>query len=362
MKITRLRTEVVHIPFTPPIGSRLHDLTSADCVIVYLETDAGLVGEGLVFALNNTRIKVLHEMVCSFEHLVVGLDPELGGTLAARAKGDIGFIGHAGVSIMGLAGVDEALWDLRGKAAGLNVSRLIGACATAVPAYNSSALWYTRTIDELQREADSFVKQGWRAMKLRLGKPDPLEDVARVRAAREAIGPDIALMVDSNQQLTVASAIRLGRMLEEFNLAWFEEPIPYHDHEGEAAISAALDMPVASGETEYTRRGMLEMLRKRSADILMPDLQRMGGPTEFLCAAHVAEAFNVPVSSHLFPEMNHALLATLPNAIYLEWMPWFEPLYQDRIELDAEGRAVVPLRPGWGYRLDPKAVSRFRVG
>lgn len=361
MKITALRTEVVHIPFTPPIGSRLGKLSSVDCIIVFLETDAGLIGEGLVFTLNRSRVAVLHEMVRSFEPLLVGLDPELGGTLSARAVADMNFVGHAGVSVMGLAGVDSALWDLRGKAAGLNVSRLIGACCTAVPAYNSSGLWYTRSIDELQREAAGFVAQGWKAMKMRLGKSDPREDAARVRAVREAIGPDIALMVDSNQQLTVPKAIRLGRMLEEFNLAWFEEPIPYHDHAGEAAIAAALDTPVASGETEYTRRGMLEMLRLRSADILMPDLQRMGGPTEFLRAAHLAESFDTPVSSHLFPEMNHALLATLPNAIYLEWMPWFEPLYQDRIELDGEGRAVVPLRAGWGYRLDPKAIGRYKV-
>ena len=154
-------------------------------------------------------------------------------------------------------------------------------------------------------------------------------------------------MADSNQRLTVTSAIRLGRILEEYNLAWFEEPIPYHDHVGEAAIAAALDTPIASGETEYTSRGMLDMLQLKSADILMPDLQRMGGPTEFLKAAHLAEAFHTPVSSHLFPEMNLALLAAVSNAIYLEVMPWFTPLYRERIELDGEGRAIVPERPGW---------------
>src|SRR6202044_3536037 len=116
MKITRLRIEIPHIPFTPPIGSSLHQLNSADCVLVFLETDAGLVGEGLAFALNNSRLKVIHEMVLSFEPLVVGLDPELGGSIAAGAFWDLNFLGHKGVSIVGLAGIETALWDLRGKA------------------------------------------------------------------------------------------------------------------------------------------------------------------------------------------------------------------------------------------------------
>jgi L-alanine-DL-glutamate epimerase-like enolase superfamily enzyme len=359
MKITRLRTEVVHLPFTPPIGSRLAELRSTDCVLVFLETDAGLVGEGLVFTINRQRLGVLHEMVRSLEPLVIGLDPELGGSLTARAAAELNFVGHAGVSLMGLAGVENALWDLRGKAAGMNVSRLIGACTTAVPAYNSSGLWYTRSIDELQREAADFVAQGWRAMKMRLGRPRMADDVARVRAVRETIGPDIALMTDSNQQLTQAGAIRLGSMLEEFNLAWFEEPLPYRDHAGEAAVAAALTTPVASGETEYAGPGMLEMLQLRSADILMPDLQRMGGATGFLKTAHLAEAFNTPVSSHLFPEMNLALLAAVPNAMFLEYIPWFEPLYRERLELDAQGRAVVPQAPGWGFNFDAAAVRRY---
>jgi L-alanine-DL-glutamate epimerase-like enolase superfamily enzyme len=359
MKITKLSTHVVHFPFDPPIDGGAHVLRSADCVLVFLETDAGLIGEGLVFALNKQRLVVIDEMIRSMEPLVIGLDPELGGSFSARAFRDIGFLGRTGVAVIGVAGIDNALWDLRGKAAGLNVARLIGACTTAVPAYHSGGLWISRSIDELQREAADFVAQGWRAMKMRIGKPRAEEDVARVRAVREAIGPDIGLMVDSNQQLNVPRAIRLGRMLEEFNLTWFEEPIPYQDHAGEAEIAAALDTPVASGETEYTSRGMFEILRARSADVLMPDLQRMGGPTEFLKAAHIAEAFNTPVSSHLFPEMNLALLAAVPNAIYLEYMPWCEPAYRERISLDAQGRAIVPARPGWGFAFDADAIKHY---
>ena len=196
-------------------------------------------------------------------------------------------------------------------------------------------------------------------MKTRVGPTDPERMVARVAAVREAIGPDIGLMVDANQQLSVKQAIRIGRMMEGLNLTWFEEPVICHDHEGEARIRAALDTPIASGETVYTHRGVLAMLQAGSADVVMPDLQRMGGPTEFLKAGHLCEAFHIPCASHLFPEMSLGLLASLPGGYYLEHMPWFENLYREQIELDADGHAIVPDRPGWGFGFDPDAIRHF---
>jgi L-alanine-DL-glutamate epimerase-like enolase superfamily enzyme len=283
----------------------------------------------------------------------------MGGALNAKAWKDLNFLGYDGVSIVGLAAIDNALWDLRGKAAGLNVAHLIGACRTSVPTYASGGLWLAGSIDDLQKEARSFVDRGFRAMKTRVGPTDPERMVARVAAVREAIGPDIGLMVDANQQMSVKQAIRIGRMMEELNLTWFEEPVIVHDHEGEAEIRAALDTPVASGETVHTHRGIHKILQAGSADVLMPDLQRMGGPTEFLKAGHLCEAYNIPCASHLFPEMSLALLAGLPGGYYLEHMPWFETIYRERIELDANGNAIVPDRPGWGFSFDPDAVERY---
>jgi L-alanine-DL-glutamate epimerase-like enolase superfamily enzyme len=360
MKITRLRTQVVHLPIDPPIQSSIMGaLRTADCVLTCLDTDDGLTGEGLVMTINNRRLGVIHEMIRNLEDLVIGLDPRLGGSLNARAWKELNFLGYEGVSIIGLAALDNAVWDLRGKAAGLNVAHLIGACRAAVPTYASGGLWLGGSLDDLQAQARGFVERGFRAMKTRVGPGDPDAMVARVRAVREAIGPDIALMVDANQQMTVKQAIRIGRMMEDLNLTWFEEPVICHDHEGEAQIAAALDTPIASGETVYTHRGILGMLEARSADVLMPDLQRMGGPTEFLKAGHLCEAFHIPCASHLFPEMSLALLAALPGGYYLEHMPWFEAIYREQIELDANGHAVVPDRPGWGFSFDPEAIRRF---
>jgi L-alanine-DL-glutamate epimerase-like enolase superfamily enzyme len=360
VKIIALRTEIVRLPLPRPIWSATLEIRSTDAVLVFVDTDQDLTGEGLCFAINGNRLEILHDMVRSFEPLLIGLDPTMAASFYKRAWSDIGFFGHAGMSVAGLAGVDCALWDLRGRAAGLNVSRLIGAAATAVPTYASGGLWLSSSIDELQREATDFLARGFRAIKMRVGSRPVAWNIERVRAVREAIGPDVKLMADANQSLSVPEAIRLGRALEEYGLDWFEEPVRYWDHAGEAEIAAALDTPIASGETEYTSRGMLTMLQMKSADVLMPDLQRMGGPTEFIRAGHLCAAFDVKLSSHLFSEMSLSLLAAAPNAYILEHMPWFEPIYSERIELDGEGRAIVPDRPGWGFSFDVDAVRRLQ--
>ena len=359
MKVTALRTTPLHLPLPKPIMSGLGPLNSLGVLLVHLETDQGVVGENLVFTLNNKRLGVFDEMVRSLAPLIVGEDPQFSARFWSRAWTDINFVGHKGVPIVGISAIDGALWDVRGKLAGLPIHRLIGAARATVPAYASAGLWLSSTIPELETEAQGFVGTGFRAVKMRLGKPTIAEDVERVAAVRAAIGPGVALMADANQQLTVDRAIRLGRRLEEFDLTWFEEPLPAYDLEGVARVAAALDTPIASGETEYTRYGFRQMLELKSADVLMLDLQRVGGVTEFLRVGHMADAFDVPVSSHLFPEMSLQVLAALSNATWLEHMPWFAPLYRETLEL-RDGEAVVPERPGWGFTFDPAAVDRYR--
>lgn len=360
MKITRVRRRAIAVPLPKAIPSAKIIMRSVDCVLVYLDTDAGITGEGLVFTLNGTRLKVLDEMIASLEPLVVGLEPEQGAAFFQRAWNEIGFLGRTGVAVIGLSAIDMALWDLRGKAANLNVSRLLGGLRETLPVYRSNGLRLNTDIDGLQEEAAGFVKQGFRAVKMSLGNPKIADDVARVKAVREAIGPDIQLMSDCNQQLTAAHAIRLGREIEQYRLAWIEEPVPSHDHAAEAQIAAALDTPIASGENEYTHVGMLEMIKQKSADILMPDMQRMGGPTEMIKVAHLCEAHKVPVSPHLFCEMTLSLAAGMPNVLIGEYIHWFEPLYSTRIQINAEGQAIVPKDvPGWGMSFDADAVERF---
>jgi L-alanine-DL-glutamate epimerase-like enolase superfamily enzyme len=259
---------------------------------------------------------------------------------------------------MAISAIDGALWDALGKSKATPLYRLLGGARDKVPAYHSGGLWLDYTEAELCAEAERFVASGFKAVKMRLGLPDARADAARVRAVRKAIGPSIALMADANQGQTIAGAIRLGRMLEEHDLTWFEEPLPAYDLAGLAQVSAALDTPIASGETEYTRYGFRRMIELKSADILMPDLQRVGGVSEFMCVGQMARAYDIPVSSHLFPETSIQVLGALSNAIYLEYMPWFSKLYNETLEF-ADGCAMVPERPGWGFTFNLDYVAHL---
>lgn len=360
MKITRIRTIPANVPLAKPILAGGWEIKSAGILAVLVETDTGPVGEGLAFTLNGRRMGLLVEGVESLAPLAIGTDPHFSGEFLASALRDTLFFGHKSSLIMSLAGIEAALWDIRAKSAGLPMHKLLGAVRDKVPVYWSGGLWLTMSIDELQREASERVEAGYRAMKMRIGKGDDRVTAERVKAVRQAIGPDVKLMVDANQTLDVAGAIALTRRLAEFDLTWFEEPIPYWNHKGEAAIAAASPIPIASGESEYLARGMAEMAEMKCAHTLMPDLQRMGGIAEFIKGAHMAETHGVAVSSHLFTEMSLGLLASLDNTTFLEVMPWFEPAYQDRVRIES-GFAYVSQLPGHGCRLDLKALERMRL-
>ena len=360
MKITGISTVQVELPIERPIKTSIHDIGSVGCVLVALESDAGHVGESYMFTLNAVRLDVLQSMVESLAHLVVGQDPHDVERLWQRMWQEINFFGHKGITLFAVSALDVACWDLVGKAAGRPLYQLFGASRGAVKAYASGGLFLGSEIDDLVAEAREFLAQGFRAMKVRVGKARIEEDIERVAQVREAVGPEIDLMVDANQGLSVEHAIRLGRQLEAFDLVWFEEPVPAYDLAGHAAVAAALDTPVASGETEYTSHGMRAMLEAKAADILMPDLQRIGGFSEFRKAAHLAAAYQVPVSPHVFSEQSLSLAGSLANVNYLEHMPWFAALYRERMEL-ADGMIRMPDGPGTGFTFDPAAIERFRI-
>jgi L-alanine-DL-glutamate epimerase-like enolase superfamily enzyme len=358
MKVTRVETRCVRVKLDKPISSALGQLHSFGCILVFVHCDSGIVGENLIFTLNARRTRVLQSMIEEMADLVIGHDAGHIASFWARAWRDINFLGHKGVPVVGISALDGALWDALGKMSNLPLYRILGGAQDRVPVYHSGGLWLSYSENELVAEAESFAGAGFTAMKMRLGSPEPTTDVARVRAVRTAIGPKIKLMADANQGLTESQAIRLGRALEEFDLTWFEEPLPAWDLDGLARVAAALDTPIASGETEYTRYGFRRMLELRSADVLMPDLQRVGGVSEFMRVGHMAESYDIPVSSHLFPETSLQVLGALANAIYLEYMPWFSKLYNETIKF-VEGQAIIPERPGWGFTFNQDYVSHL---
>ena len=360
MKITGLKCVQVEIPLEKPIRTAIHDIRSVGCVLVSLEGEDGISGEAYNFTMNAVRLDILQAMIESLAPHVVGRDARDIESVWDRMWRDINFFGNKGISVFAISTLDTACWDLVGKATQQPLYKLFGACRESVEVYASGGLWLSYSIDELVSEARAFVAQGFRAMKIRVGKRRVDEDVERVAAVRDAIGPDVALMADANQAFTVSHAIRLGRRLEELGLIWFEEPVSAWDLEGHAAVAAALDTPIASGETEYTRYGMRDMLRAKAADVLMPDLQRIGGLSEFRRVASLASSFDVPISTHIFTEQSLSIAGSAANCIYLEHMPWFESLYRERMRL-LDGRMAMPDGHGLGFTFDPDAVDRFRI-
>ena len=358
MKVISLTIQAVKVPLDKPIPSGKMVIYSADALLVTLRTSEHF-GEGMVFTLNGLRLGILRDMILSLEALVVGIELESYEAFINQAWKELVFLGQRGIGAIALSSIDMALMDLKAKHANVNVSQLFGIVQTHIPMYRSGALRLSASIDMLQSEAQTLISQGFKAIKMSLGSSKIGDDVARVQAVRQVIGNDIQLMTDCNQQLSVAHAIQLGLQLEQYQLAWIEEPVVYHDHLGEAQIAAALKTPIASGENEFTAQGMIEMIEKKSADILMPDMQRMGGPTELMKVAKLMQAANLPIAPHLFTQMSLPLAAAMPNAIYVEYMPWFSPLYQEHLELNPDGTVTVPVQPGWGFVFDQAAIQRY---
>jgi len=360
MIISKLTTRIVELTFDKPIKTAIHDMRSVGCVLLTIETDVGITGESYLFALNAVRIKAFDEMIKGFESHLIGKDPHFIEAIWQDIWRAINPTGHKGVTVSALSTIDTALWDIVGKAANLPLHRLFGACRTKIKTYASGGLWLAQSIDELIEQAHDFLQQGHRSMKLRLGSKDYKDDVERVKQLRAAIGYDVELMADLNQALTPKSAIKLGKHLQAFDLLWLEEPVPAYDLVGHSEVRQALTIPIASGETEYTRYGIRAMIEAKACDVLMPDLQRIGGLTEMRKVAHLAEAYNLPISTHVFTEQSLCIAGSVENCISVEHMPWYTPLFNEKISV-VDGYIDIPERPGLGFTFDEKAIEKFLI-
>ena len=264
----------------------------------------------------------------------------------------------AGLVTRAVSAIDVALWDIRGKALGMPVWRLLGAESGVVPTYASGHLWRHFDLEELATTATALVSKGFRAMKFRMGGEQTVEaEIARLRTMREAVGDRIGLMVDINQEWDVNRAIAVGREMAEHGVSWLEDPTHFQDYAGLAHIADALDTPIAAGEYVYGIEPFRHMLEARSIDIVMVDLLRVGGITQWMKVAHMAGAYNLPVVTHLAPEILGHALAAAPNGLYVEHMPWAFPLFEEVPVLDASGQLVMPDAPGLGLAFDKDRLA-----
>ncbi|MCC7105668.1 MAG: mandelate racemase/muconate lactonizing enzyme family protein [Chloroflexi bacterium] len=359
-RVTGVRARALSIPFKQPLMTASFPIPAIDTVLTEIETNAGVKGVSWIFAFGKKRVGVLKAMVEDLGDLALGEDPFMTERLWMKMYRAVGFVGRQGIAALGMAAIDTACWDLAGKLTGQPVYKLLGGSRSEVEAYASEGLWLDRSRDDLVREAEDYVQRGFQAMKMRAGLADEDEDVARVRAVREAIGPDVKLMVDANQAWDVKQAIRMGKRLEEFNLFWLEEPLPYDNVPGFAQVAAALELPICTGETNFFKADFVKLIEARAADILMPDLMRMGGVTEWLKAARLCEAYQVPVTPHLFMEVSAHLAAASPNVFWQEFQPWWEPILVEPVDFH-DGAIHLRDRPGFGIEIDEARVKQYEL-
>jgi mandelate racemase len=216
-------------------------------------------------------------------------------------------------------------------------------------------------VETLADEAEALVAEGgFSAIKLRLGRDNPLDDVAAARAVKKRVGDKVAVMCDFNQRLTVNEAILRGRMLDDEGLYWIEEPVRHDDYAGCARIAAELKTPVQTGENLVDTFELINALEAKAMDYVMPDLQRIGGVTGWMRAAAVTHAYGMEMSSHLFPEYSAHLLAVTPTAHWLEYMDWAVPIVTEPIRIK-DGHVLVANRPGSGLAWNEEAVRRYTI-
>ncbi|HEX2172820.1 MAG TPA: mandelate racemase/muconate lactonizing enzyme family protein [Dehalococcoidia bacterium] len=360
MKITDLRTTIVDVPLERPLHAAIARLDRIPLVLVVLPGEGGIWGQSYIYAFTMGKARAVKALIEDLRDLVVGQDSDFALGLWERLEYRIALAGYRGIAQFALSAIDIAVWDLRCKELGRPLYKVLGARRDRVPAYASEGLFLTEKPDALAYEAQELVAKGFRAVKMRVGRSDPAADLAAVEAVRSAIGPDIALMVDINQGWTADRAIRWGRRFEESDIYWLEEPVRYDDLEGHARIAAALDVPIASAENAYTLRGVRDYIEARAADILMPDLQRIGGVTGWLHVAGLAAAHGVPLSPHLFPEVGVHLVAASPTGLLQEHMPWADAILKDPLQV-RDGEILVSDKPGVGIELDRAAVAKYAV-
>ncbi len=376
MIITAVRTHILEARLSQPFAYSRAWYDTRTAMIVEIETDTGLIGWGECYG----PARMTAAVVQSVTPWLIGEDPLRTDYLWQMIYARLRDHGQKGVVIEGLSGIDIALWDIKGRHFGVPAHRLLGGpLRTEVQAY-ATGLYRRKSGDPLRylaEEAASYVAEGFRAVKLKVGFGVE-EDATATRAVREAIGPGVALMVDANHAYDAVAAIRLGRMIEPYDIGWFEEPVPPEDLAGYRAVKAALSIPVAGGECEYTRFGFREVLTSQAIDILQPDTCAAGGLTECKKIADMAEAFGVRYNPHVWGTgiaiaASLQLLAVLPTHTPLSLAPLDPMLEFDRTEhpirqavlvkpIEHSGGIVrVPDGPGLGIEIDRDALARFTV-
>ena len=359
LRITGIRVRAVAAPVKRPLVTSAGTVSAAALLLLDLETDGGIVGRSYLFGIGKHNLAPIAKLAEAMAEMVKG-DEVAPFDLEKKLRARYALLGVHNIVLFAIAGIDMAAWDALGQSLGQPLVRLLGAAPRPIPAYNSNGLGLM-PVKELAKEARQLAGEGFSAIKLRLGRPDAREDIAAIRAVKEAVGPDVLVMTDFNQGLSVAEALKRGHMIdEEGGIYWIEEPIRADDFAGCASIKNEIKTPIQIGENFMGPEQMAQALAAGACDYAMPDAERIGGVTGWMRAAALAQGAGVEMSSHLFPEASCHLLAATPTCHWLEYVDWAAPILKNPL-LPKKGLVEIPARPGLGIEWDEAAVKRFAL-
>ena len=268
-------------------------------------------------------------------------------------------LGH-GLTSMAIAAIDIALWDLRARQAGVSLAKILGQVRDRVPCYGSGKASPSLPIEDLVTLSAGYIEEGFDAVKLRVGR-EPDQDMVRVRAVREAIGPGPRILCDANERLSLPTALWLGKQLAAQDVYWFEEPILSQDIEGYKRLRAALPMAIALGEHVHSRRDFIPYIQSGAIDVVQPDMCLLGGVTETMRIGRIADSFGLALAPHFMTVLHIHVAAALPRSTYVEYYPFMDDLLVEGLVVE-KGNLLVPTRPGHGVEFNQDAWKRYRVG
>jgi len=358
-RIESVTLSSVVLPLPRPISDakvltgRQRPMTEVAFLFAEIRSEAGLEGVGFSYAKRaGGPAQFVHAREVAPD--LIGEDPSDIGRLWTKLVWAGASVGRSGASTQAIAAIDVALWDLKAKRAGLPLSKLLGAHRDSVRCYNTSGGFLHEPIEQVKENATRTLESGVGGIKVKVGQPDWAEDLRRVGAIREHIGDAVPLMVDANQQWDRPTAMRVSRRLEQFDLAWIEEPLDAYDVEGHADLARSLDTAVASGEMLTSVAEHDQLIRARAVDVLQPDAPRIGGISQFLKLATLAEHANLQLAPHFAMEIHVHLAAAYPHEPWVEHFDWLHPLFNERLET-RDGRMHLSHRPGLGLTLSERA-------
>lgn len=368
MKITGLRTFILHVPVTRNgVADSLHTLTHWGAPGVIVETDAGISGVGY----SGTHAHIASDRLITqcietcFAELIIGRDPRETSAIfrIMERHPPVQWVGRGGITQLALGAIDVALWDIKAKAAGQPLWQLLGGSPRQIRAYNTDGGWINWPIETLISDCRRLVEEdGYTGVKIKVGSDNLSDDIHRLEAVRKAIGSRPTLAVDANGRMDLPSAIRFGKALADNDVMWFEEPLWYDDIASHQRLAQTISTPIALGEQLYLPQNFEAFFNAGAVHYAQPDVARLGGVTPWLQVADMALNRGLPVVSHVGDMMQTHIHTAIghPSSTMLEYIPWLRECFTEPATVK-NGYFIVPQEPGAGTTLRPDALDRFGV-